>query len=267
MTASIQQYNDIVRKVEFFYKSLRLEKYEKVKGRKLALSIQDILALAVFKQLNAIPTKKQVWKIFEPDCSYKTLVVNLNRFALLALLILMQILKANRRYAHPLKHTDTTDIPVCTNRKASRHKTMQVLAEWGYSGKGYYFGLKLHLTADLKRRILAIRFTPSGTSDVSEFSRLNRDLDGIFAADAAYISEDISRNFHIEGKRFLFAKPRKNMKKLITPFQYHVYNTRMGIEIVFRNLKMFYGLVTSLPRSGDGYLANYIYALLAYHLA
>jgi len=27
---------------------------------------------------------------------------------------------------------------------------------------------------------------------------------------------------------------------------------------------MFYGLITSLPRSVDGYFANYIYSLLAY---
>lgn len=267
MTASIQQYNDIVRKVEFFYKSLRLEKYEKGRGRKLALSIQDILALSLFKQINAIPTKKQVWIIFEPECSYKTLVVNMNKFALLALVILTQILQQNQKRAYPVKHTDSTDIPVCTNRKASRHKTMQVLASWGYGGKGLYYGLKLHLTTDLKKRILAVRLTPANTSDVGEFLRLNRKLEGIFVADAAYISEELSKSFHIEGQRILFAKPRKNMKKMITELQYHLYNTRMRIELSFRNLKMFYGLVTSLPRSGDGYLANYIYALLAYHLA
>jgi IS4 transposase len=56
-------------------------------------------------------------------------------------------------------------------------------------------------------------------------------------------------------------------KKLITEFQYHLYNTRMRIELNFRSLKMFYGLVTSLPRSINGYLANYLYAILSYHFA
>ena len=41
----------------------------------------------------------------------------------------------------------------------------------------------------------------------------------------------------------------------------------MLIELNFRNLKMFYGLVSSLSRSITGYLANYIYAILAYVLA
>ena len=52
-----------------------------------------------------------------------------------------------------------------------------------------------------------------------------------------------------------------------TAFQYHLYNTRMLIELNFRNLKLFFGLVTSLPRSINGYLANYLYALLAYALS
>lgn len=267
MTASIQQYNDIVRKVEFFYKSLRLEKYEKGKGRKLAIPIPEILAFAIFQHINGIATKKQVWVICEPLCSYKTLVVNMNRFALLALLMLTAILKENQRHAHPIKHTDSTDLPVCTNRKAYNHKTMNFFSNWGYSGKGHFYGLKLHITTDLEKRILAIRFTPAAASDVSQFMKLNHNLFGIFVADAAYISEKLSQEFHIEGQRILFAKPRRNMKKIITAFQFHLYNTRMRIELSFRGLKMFFGLVTSLPRSGDGYFANYIYALLAYHLA
>ena len=32
------------------------------------------------------------------------------------------------------------------------------------------------------------------------------------------------------------------------------------------NLKMFYGLATSLPRSINDYFANYIYSILAYAL-
>ena len=38
------------------------------------------------------------------------------------------------------------------------------------------------------------------------------------------------------------------------------------IELNFRNLKMFFGLVTSLPRSVGGYLGNYISSILAYVL-
>ena len=89
---------------------------------------------------------------------------------------------------------------------------------------------------------------------------------GIFVADAGYISKDLEREFFIEHKRILFSKPRANMKRIAAEWQNDLYDTRMQIELNFRNLKMFYGLETSLPRSIDGYLGNYAYSLLAYVL-
>ena len=53
----------------------------------------------------------------------------------------------------------------------------------------------------------------------------------------------------------------------MTKFEEALYGTRMRIEYNFRCLKLFYGLVTSLPRSVNGYLAHYVHSLLAYHVA
>jgi hypothetical protein len=259
-------YNDILQKVQIFYKASKLDKQEAAKGRKLAIPIQEIIALSIYKHTHGIPTKIAVYKMFSLDCSYKTLVVNMNRFAEFAALILLMIIKANRGFQHWVKHTDSTDLPVCSNRKAKHHKTMAALSSWSHTGKGAFYGLKLHITADLNERILAIRFSTAVTDDREVFMDLNKDLTGVFVADAAYISQKLSQDFHIEGERILFAKPRKNMKKIATAFQTILYNTRMTIELNFRNLKCFYNLITSLPRSVNGYLANYIYALLAYLL-
>jgi len=186
---------------------------------------------------------------------------------MVALMILMRILAFNRQSAHVIKHADATDIPVCLKKNGTYHRTMRGLAEWGNSGKGSFYGLKLHLTTDLKRRMLAIRFTAATADDREIFLKMNDALMGIFVADAGYVSQKLQNDFHIVGKRILFAQPRKNMKKLITEFQYHLYNTRMCIELNFRSLKMFYGLVTSLPRSINGYLANYLFAILSYIIA
>ncbi len=57
------------------------------------------------------------------------------------------------------------------------------------------------------------------------------------------------------------------MRKIVTAFQKFLYDTRQRIELDLRNLKMFFGLVTSLPRSATGYFANYIYSILAYACA
>lgn len=80
----------------------------------------------------------------------------------------------------------------------------------------------------------------------------------------AMYQKNLQKEFYMEGKRILFVALRKNMKKIITSWQFHLYNTRMLIELNFRNLKMFYNLITSLPRSIDGYLANYTYSLSSY---
>lgn len=117
MNTSIEIYNNIKTKVSFLIKQLKI-KIQKSTGRKLSISPEDIIALALFKQSQGIKTKKSVWKIFGLKCSYKTFVVNINRLMIWALLILQNILKLNQKNAHIIKHTDSTDIPVCLNKNA-----------------------------------------------------------------------------------------------------------------------------------------------------
>ncbi|PIZ00579.1 hypothetical protein COY62_01930 [bacterium (Candidatus Howlettbacteria) CG_4_10_14_0_8_um_filter_40_9] len=267
MKTAIKLYSRIRKMVSFFVKRLKLDRFRKVKGRKLALSLEGIVSLGLFKQRNNIATKKALYEIFEPKCSYKTMVVTMNRFCVLGLLILINLLKNNRDNQHIIKHIDSTDIPVCLFKNANAHKTMRGLSSFGRNSKGTFFGLKMHIISDLKRQILAIKFTPANTDDRAVVIGLAKDMEGIFVADAGYISEKLGKQFYRRFKRILVAKPRANMKKIMTKFEENLYRTRMLIEINFRNLKMFYGLVTSLPRSIDGYLANYIYSLLAYQIA
>ena len=267
MQTQIDVCNSIIHEVSVLYKGLRLARFEKTKGRKLAVPIETIIAYGLFKQRQCIATKKSAWEILKPDCSYKTFVVNLNRFSPLAAMIMQIILHINCQFAHPVKYSDSTDIPVCLPQHAKRHKTMKLIASWGGTSTGTFYGIKLHLTTDYNRRILKVRFASGRVDERKVFEEMNADLEGIFVLDAGYISQILQESFFIEGKRVILVKPRKNMKKLMTRFQEWLYSGRMSIELNFRNLKMFYGLVTSLPRSVEGYLANYIYALLAYLIA
>ncbi len=266
MTPALAVYNELKDKVQFLYNKLKWFKYENTVGRKLSLSIIETVTLALYKQTQNITTKIALFRDFKPPCSYKTLVVNMNRCGMLALLASVIIMRENRKRAHPVKHTDSTDIPVCLAKNAKNHKTMYGVAAWGYSGKGMFYGLKLHLTADLNQRFLSIMFTPGNTHGTKIFMTLNKDLEGVFVADTEFISEKLQQEFYQEHRRILFAKPRKNMRKLQTFWQKKLYDTRVIIECNFRDLKMFFGLVTSLPRSVNGYLANYFYSILAYAL-
>jgi len=265
MKTFIKLYDDIVTKVKFFAKQLKLKIYKST-GRPLAVSPEHTIALSLFKQTHGIKTKKSIWKIFDLKCSYKTLCVNMNRLGLYVLLILNSILHWNRKNSHPVKHTDSTDIPVCLNKNATHHKTLSGLASWGHSGKGWFYGLKMTITTDLNRNLLAVRFGSGNASDRELFRKLNKDIMGIFVADAGFISKDLEKEFYIENKRILFAKPQRRMRKILTAWQNALYETRMLIELNFRNLKMFHNLETSLPRSIDGYFGNYVHSLLAYVL-
>ena len=118
--------------------------------------------------------------------------------------------------------------------------------------------------------MLGILLAPGNADDREMFRKVNDKLRGIFVADAGHVSKKLQQDFLIEEegiiKRILFAKPKKNMKKIVTAFQKFLYDTRQRVELDFRNLKMFFGLVTSLPRSATGYFANYICSILAYVL-
>ena len=265
MKTNIQIFNYIIPKVKFFIKQLKLKLISST-GRPLAIKPEETISLGIFKHQNGIPTKKSIWKIFNLKCSYKTLVVNLNKLIIYTLLILKSILIWNQKHSHIVKHTDSTDIPVCLNKNAKNHKTLNGLASWGHSGKGFFYGLKMTLTTDLRKQMLGVKFSSGNGNDREIFKKINKDMEGIFVADAGYISKDLEKEFYIENKRILFARPKANMKRLTTKWQLDLYETRMLIELNFRNLKMFNGLVTSIPRSIDGYFGNYVYSLLAYVL-
>ncbi|MCG2694723.1 IS982 family transposase [Candidatus Parcubacteria bacterium] len=257
-------FRQIKEKVKAYIKQLKLKIEEKTTGRPKKLSTIQTLTLVLYKHTQGIPTKKAVWKDFGLKCSYKTFVVNVNKLLVVATKLLLMLMKENRKHSHLIKYTDSTDIAVCLNKNAKYHKTMKGIAQWGRSSKGYYYGLKLHLSADYEGRVLSICFTPANTDDRTPFMKLNKDLYGLFVADAGYISEKLRKEFHIENKRMLIAKPKANMKKLETPLQHILYSSRSLVESHFNNLKKFHNIVNTLPRSIDGYLCNYICSLLAH---
>ena len=251
--------------VSLFLPYCNLKEYLKATGRKLSLTITETLTLSLFWHLQGIVTKKSVYDALsvEARCSYKSFVVNVNRFAPIALQIIGLIMAHNRRLAHVIKFTDATDIPVCLMKNVDHHKTMKDLASMSKSSKGWYYGMKLHLTADFKGKTLALKITTADGSDRETAKEMNRDLWGVIILDSGYVKTELQDEMNVEGKRWWLVKPYKTMKKLATMIENLIYDTRMLVETNFRNLKLFWGLVSSMPRSISGYLANYVYAILA----
>src|SRR3989344_4190855 len=232
-----QSLREIVIKV---YHILKLHKYETPKGRKEIIHNIDAVTLALFKQAQGIATKKSLFEIIAPDCSYKTLVVSVNRTLELLKKVIGFLAVSNRAGCHLVKHTDSTDLPVCSIRKAKRHKTMHALASWSKTSKGWFYGLKLHLTTDCDGKIVGLHFTTGNASDRDILKVMNKDLRGIFIADAGYLSAQLERDFYIEHERMLLTCMRSNMKKLARADDIALLNTRMRIENNIGNLNQLH---------------------------
>ena len=226
------------------------------------------MTLSLYQHRSTRTTKKSVYEDFKNElrCSYKTLVVSMNGAARYCTRLLFFIMRMGRNYQHLVKYTDATDIPVCLKKNADRHRTMAALAELGRSSKGWFYGIKLTITRDADGRLLAILFTRANANDRAICKKINQDIFGIIVLDAGYVSKELEAAMNSEGRRWLLIRPYKTMKKLMTKWQEDLYKGRFQIEFDFRSLKMFHGLVTSLPRSVNGYLANYIHALTSFVL-
>lgn len=235
-------------------------------GRPTKIPTVEAVTLALYQHRSTRLTKKSVYEDFKDalSCSYKTLVSRMNKVAVIVLNLILIIMRLGRQYSHLVKYTDSTDIPVCLKKNADSHRTMKGLANWGRSTKGWYFGLKMTMTRDHDGRLLGLKFTSPKANDRDIFRSVNKHIYGIIVADAGYVSKELEQEMNIEGWRWIIIRPYKTMRRIMTRWQEELYRGRFRIEFDFRDLKLFHGLVSSLPRSVNGYLANYLHALLSF---
>lgn len=264
---SITIYYSLKTIVSNFFNTLKFSEREHPKGRKPLLTNSEIVTAVVFKQRQNIATKKSLYEILEPSCSYNRFVVALNRVGKYLATIITAVMNLLRKQAHLIKFTDSTELPVCLLKNSKHHRAMKELSAYSKSSKGFFYGLKLHLSADVEGRVLALKLTPGNSDDRKIFRKMNEKLRGLFGADAGYVSKELERDFFINGERTLVTASRANMKKAAAPWQIAILNLRMRVEVHFRMLKICYGLVTSFPRSIDGYLTHYLAAITAHLLA
>ena len=266
LLTTITIFNTLKTIVSYFFEKMKFKEREHPKGRKPLLTNSEIVTCVIWKQRQNIATKKSLYEILEPACSYNRFVAALNRTLKCLAHIIAAIMRSLQREAHLIKITDSTELPVCLLKNSGSHRTMKALSAMSRSSKGWFYGLKLHLSADVEGRVLALKLTPGNTDDRKIFRKMNEKLRGLFTADAGYISKDLERDFFIEDERMVLIASRANMKKIATPFEIAVLNLRMKVEVHFRMLKVCYGLVTSFPRSIDGYLTHYLATICAHLL-
>jgi IS5 family transposase len=239
-------------------------------GRHPKLRASEVLSLALFR----FWTSQANWKAFYGMLSagflkefpnlpcYETLLRQVTHHGPLGLLLLIVLLgQGDSQGSYAL---DATALPV--SRHGRRAKVVRQWADWGRDSEGHwFFGFKLHAVCDSKGRLLSLRLTPGNVADVTQAESLLMRLRGLAVADAAYISQGLRQKLYEVGLLLLMPL-RKNMKGLASPDQLRQLKGRIIIETVFSVLKERLGLVTSLPRSLDGYLVHYVTLILAYQL-
>lgn len=195
---------------------------------------------------------------------YKNFVLLMNKYAKLILVLINMLLQINQKQAGVIKLIDSTPIPVCKNYRIRKHKTMRRFASRSKTQLGWFYGLKLHALTDLYGNLLEIRFTTGNVNDrVVLDGFLDRLYHSIIIADAGYLSKRLTKKAQKHGN-ILLTCLRKNSLRLASFLDICLLNLRPRIEILFSILKERLGLITSLPRSVDGYLAHYIHVIFGY---
>lgn len=240
-------------------------------GRKSILCTSELVTIYVIGQVYEVGCLKRLYELVRDrfNCdfelpSYKNFVCSMNKASLYMLWFLELVLSLRNTTNGDICFVDGTKLPVCKIYREHSHKTMKKLATKSKSTTGWWYGLKLHLICDRNGNLMKLRITTATTSErqiLDEF--MNQIHDSVIVCDGGYLSKILDLKANTRNNLLLTAK-RKNMKILATLWQNKVMNMRSRIERVFDVLKERYNLVTSLPRSVNGYLSHYIRCLFGY---
>gem|GEM_PF-5204092 len=106
-------YKKLTHIVTYLWEKLKLpDEQNRGEGRPQKITDKAAAILALYQHQSTRSTKKSLYEDFKDalKCSYKTLVVSMNRVSVLVLAILTALMRLNRKAAHLLKYTDATDL-------------------------------------------------------------------------------------------------------------------------------------------------------------
>jgi hypothetical protein len=157
-------------------------------------------------------------------------------------------------------------LQVCKEVRANDHKVAKEVAGLGKNHQGWHYGFKLHATVNRKGQLCSFYFTPANFHDAQALPYLIRErMRRIVVGDGGYTASVMSRKMWKEKHACILSPPHpKQKKKLITWWQHLLLKARPKVECVFDYLKNHLSLVSSFPRSVNGYFFNYLRNLLAY---
>jgi len=159
---------------------------------------------------------------------------------------------------------DSTNIPVCHNKRTGSNKVFKGLAAMGKSTMGWFYGFKLHLAINEKGEIMNLSITKGNTNDVNMVETLMKNLIGKVYGDKGYISVKLAERLANRGMK-LITGIKKNMKnKLMELSDKVMLRKRSLIETVFDYLKNKFNLTHTRHRSPINFMIHLCATLVAY---
>lgn len=242
-------------------------------GRPSALSDSELLTILIWDGLTE-PHKNlsslYAWIEREyDDCfpklpRYQNFVAHVHRLLPQMAWLLQSLLASNAS----LRFADSTMLPVCKPIRAERHKVAKGIAQFGKNWQGWHYGFKLHAAIDHRGRLAAVVFTPAHEHDNQVQERLVNNDTRILVGDSHYGGSVMRRRLWKRYKTVVIAPPHFTQRqKLAANWQMLLLHMRPKIEAALGKLKEQRYLVTSFPRSVQGYFTHYVRVLLGYQMS
>ncbi len=167
----------------------------------------------------------------------------------------------------PIRLVDSTMLPVCKLHRVNQHKVAKDAAAFGYNHQGAHYGFKLHTSVSLDGVLCAFHFTSADTYDGQVLPELVDRQTQLAIGDRHYGGKVMRQHVHeTYGTTVLTPPLQKQQRKMMTAWQQVLLDWRTKIESVYDRLKEHLHLVSSFPRSINGYLLHYVRILLGYQI-
>lgn len=163
-----------------------------------------------------------------------------------------------------ISYVDSTCLPVCHNKRATRHKVFKGIAKLGKSSMGWFFGFKLHLLINEKGDLLNAHLTPGNVDDRKPLRKMTQYILGLLFGDKGYIDQNLFRDLLQRGLKLVTSIKSTMKNKLLSMKEKVLLRKRSIIETVNSVIKKDFQISHTRHRSPINAFIHIFSTLVAY---
>jgi hypothetical protein len=268
-TALFVNVDDCWKAFEKIYAKHLIEDGTRRRNRQSNLSTSEIMTILIAFQTSGYRTFKDFYQYilayhrhdFPDIVSYDRFVYLIPR-AIIPLLVYLHVCGIDKPTG--ISFIDSTTLKVCHNKRISRNRVFEGIAQIGKTTMGWFFGFKLHLIINDLGGLLDYRLTAGNVDDRRAAEKMADGLFGKLFGDKGYISQSLFEKLLAKGVK-LVTGMRANMKNRLMEWDEKILlRKRSLIETVNDTLKNVCQIEHSRHRKPINFLAHLIAGLVAY---